>query len=113
METWFNCSFPVLFFESKCRLFSKKEVKNYEPHSSIILCATKIDLREDENTLDKLKDKGQKPVSFKEGCKMAKEIGAFSYCETSSLKGIVSLPFFQYFATQKVSLSLIGAKRGY
>ena len=41
--------------------------------------------------VERLKEKGKKPISFEEGCKMAEEIGAHSYAETSALLGTVNL----------------------
>ena len=61
------------------------------PNTLILLVGTKIDLREDEEMVERLKEKGKKPISFEEGCKMAEEIGAHSYAETSALLGTVNL----------------------
>lgn len=51
----------------------------------MMLIASKVDLREDEVTILRMKRlKNQKPVSTKEGEAMAKRIGAVSYHEYSA-----------------------------
>lgn len=54
----------------------------------IILCGTKIDLREDPIVIARLAGKNAKPVTREEGEAKAKKIGALAYIETSALKGI-------------------------
>jgi Ras-related C3 botulinum toxin substrate 1 len=51
----------------------------------IILVGTKIDLREDAETIKKLKEKNQSPVTAAVGTAMAKDIGAVKYTECSAL----------------------------
>ncbi|KAF2073598.1 hypothetical protein CYY_005087 [Polysphondylium violaceum] len=51
----------------------------------IILCGTKIDLRNDQNTLEKLAQKNQAPITPKQGEELRKQINADIYCECSSL----------------------------
>lgn len=52
-----------------------------------MLIGSKLDLREDEETLERLKEKKLVPVSYEEGLSMAQNIGAISYKEVSSLTG--------------------------
>jgi small GTP-binding protein len=61
------------------------EVNHHCPHTPIILVGTKLDLREDKETLEKLKDKKLQPVTFPQGLAMMKEINAIKYLECSAL----------------------------
>lgn len=40
---------------------------------------TKLDLREDRETIDKLREKRQSPITYPQGIQMAKEINAVRY----------------------------------
>ena len=65
-----------------------KEIATHNPkHSGIILLGTKIDLRDDVDTLNMLSKEGKTPISYQEGQKLAEEIGAIGYLECSSLTG--------------------------
>ena len=61
------------------------EVSHHCPGVPIILVGTKIDLREDEETLMKLKEKKLAPINQTAGLLMAKEIDAAKYVECSAL----------------------------
>ncbi|XP_046710458.1 ras-related C3 botulinum toxin substrate 1-like isoform X1 [Silurus meridionalis] len=61
------------------------EVRNHCPNTPIILVGTKIDLREDKDTVDKLKEKKLTPITYPQGLAMAKEIGSVKYLECSAL----------------------------
>uniref|UniRef100_A0A8D8M0G1 Ras-related protein Rac1 n=1 Tax=Cacopsylla melanoneura TaxID=428564 RepID=A0A8D8M0G1_9HEMI len=61
------------------------EVSHFCPDVPFILVGTKIDLREDQEEIDKLLKKKQSPVLYTEGVSMAKEIGAVKYMECSAL----------------------------
>ena len=50
-----------------------------------MLVGTKIDLREDPDTLNKLAEKHLRPISTGEGVLLAQEIGALAYKECSAL----------------------------
>ena len=63
----------------------KPELAHFCPNVPIILVGTKIDLRDDEETIKQLKSRKQTAISYEEGVKMAKEIGASKYVECSSL----------------------------
>ncbi|KAF0293860.1 Ras-related protein Rac1 [Amphibalanus amphitrite] len=60
-----------------------KEVRHHCPTTPIVLVGTKVDLREDKATLEKLKDR--KPISYPQGLALVKEIGAVKYLECSAL----------------------------
>ena len=46
---------------------------------------TKLDLREDKETNERLRDKRLSPITYPQGLAMAKEIGAVKYLECSAL----------------------------
>ena len=51
----------------------------------IILVGTKLDLREDPNTAEALRQKKMEPVSYEQALTVAKEIKAQKYLECSAL----------------------------
>lgn len=61
------------------------EVKHHCPTTPVILVGTKTDLRDDPDTLTKLKDKRLSAISEVQGQSLAKEIGAVKYLECSAL----------------------------
>lgn len=50
----------------------------------IIIAGTKVDLKNDQRTLQALQQKGVQPISKDQGEALAKRIGAEMYCETSA-----------------------------
>ncbi|KAJ5076568.1 ras-related c3 botulinum toxin substrate 1 [Anaeramoeba ignava] len=72
----------------------KNEVKGCAPkNSKIILIGTKIDLRNNEERINELKEENKKFVTKEEGIEMAKKIKAIKYFECSSFnqKGIETI----------------------
>jgi len=61
-----------------------EELRKAAPDTPFILIGTKIDLRNDEETIKKLQEKGKEPISEKMGKKRAKEIKARLYLECSA-----------------------------
>jgi Ras-related C3 botulinum toxin substrate 1 len=61
------------------------EVSHHCPNTPIVLTGTKLDLREDQETIEKLGAKRQAPITYEQGMQMAKEIGAVKYMECSAL----------------------------
>eukprot|EP01089_Gocevia_fonbrunei_P013864 TRINITY_DN3657_c0_g1_i1.p1 TRINITY_DN3657_c0_g1~~TRINITY_DN3657_c0_g1_i1.p1 ORF type:complete len:201 (+),score=48.84 TRINITY_DN3657_c0_g1_i1:183-785(+) len=61
------------------------ELRHHCPQVPIILVGTKIDLKDDEKTLEDLKKAGQNPISTEQGQKLAQEIKAIKYLECSAL----------------------------
>lgn len=51
----------------------------------IILVGTKLDLRDDPETCDKLRERRLAPITYTQGLQMAKEIKAVKYLECSAL----------------------------
>jgi len=60
------------------------EVRHHCPNTPIILVGTKLDLRSDRATLDKLQEKRLQPIKFEQGLALAKEIDAVKYLECSA-----------------------------
>lgn len=61
------------------------EVSHHCPNTPIILVGTKLDLRDDRETIEKLREKKLAPITFPQGLAMMKEIGAIKYLECSAL----------------------------
>ncbi|XP_048377011.1 ras-related C3 botulinum toxin substrate 1-like isoform X2 [Stegostoma tigrinum] len=62
------------------------EVKQHCPNAPIILVGTKLDLRDDKDTIEKLRERNQAPITHEEGVLIAKEIGAAKFIESSAYK---------------------------
>ena len=56
----------------------------------MILVGTKLDLRDDEKTIEELKEKRLVPITYQQGLQMMEEIGAVKYLECSALTGKVT-----------------------
>lgn len=54
------------------------EVRHHCPNTPIILVGTKLDLRDDKDTIEKLKEKKLSPIIYPQGLAMAKEISQLS-----------------------------------
>ncbi|KAJ5072779.1 hypothetical protein M0811_09476 [Anaeramoeba ignava] len=61
------------------------EIIQFSQNVPFILVGTKLDLKEDEQTIQKLDQKGLSPIDFDSAQKLAKEINAYEYLECSSL----------------------------
>ncbi|XP_063282584.1 ras-related C3 botulinum toxin substrate 1-like [Pelobates fuscus] len=61
------------------------EVDHHCPHTPIILVGTKLDLRDDKKTIEKLKNENKSPISFQQGLTLSKNIGSVKYVECSAL----------------------------
>ncbi|XP_048087486.1 uncharacterized protein LOC125286436 [Alosa alosa] len=61
------------------------EIKHFCPKVPVILVGNKKDLRNDEDTLQKLEERKQEPVKQEEGQEMAICIDAYGYMECSAL----------------------------
>ena len=66
------------------------ELRQHSPNTPIILVGTKLDLRDDQNALLKLKQKNVDPITHAEGQVMADDIFAYAYreCSAKTQKGI-------------------------
>jgi len=74
---------PASFNNVKTKWFL--EVQHHCPDSKIFLIGTKVDLKEDKETLEKLRHNNQSPITQQQGEQMAKEIRALGYMECSAL----------------------------
>lgn len=61
------------------------EITHHSPGIPFILVGTKLDLRSDELTIKRLKERDQHPITYKEGEAVASEVNAFKYLECSAL----------------------------
>lgn len=61
------------------------EIRHYMPHAPIVLVGTKIDLRNNKQLLDRLRDRKETPVMFEEGKDMMERNRLDAYCEVSAL----------------------------
>eukprot|EP01119_Soliformovum_irregulare_P011419 TRINITY_DN284_c0_g1_i1.p1 TRINITY_DN284_c0_g1~~TRINITY_DN284_c0_g1_i1.p1 ORF type:complete len:211 (-),score=40.53 TRINITY_DN284_c0_g1_i1:21-590(-) len=61
------------------------EIRLHCPLVPVILVGSKLDLREDNDTLSRLREKGQEPIYFGEGANLAAQVGAVRYMECSAL----------------------------
>ncbi|KAI8853124.1 P-loop containing nucleoside triphosphate hydrolase protein [Chytridium lagenaria] len=57
-------------------LVSPPSFGTFGPSTPIILVGTKLDLREDREMIEKLREKRMAPITYPQGLQMAKEIGA-------------------------------------
>eukprot|EP01101_Sappina_pedata_P002695 TRINITY_DN1290_c0_g1_i1.p1 TRINITY_DN1290_c0_g1~~TRINITY_DN1290_c0_g1_i1.p1 ORF type:complete len:194 (-),score=47.07 TRINITY_DN1290_c0_g1_i1:15-596(-) len=71
------------------------EAKHNCPDTPIILVGTKTDLRTNDEILQRLAERKQAPISFEQGTKAAKEIGALEYFECSALTQVGLHDMFQ------------------
>jgi small GTP-binding protein len=61
------------------------EIRHHCPDTPIILVGTKLDLREDKETIEKLRDKKLAPITYPQACTLVREIKATKYLECSAL----------------------------
>ncbi|KAJ1981942.1 Rho GTPase protein rac1 [Dimargaris verticillata] len=61
------------------------EIDHHAPNISKILVGTKLDLREDPQTIELLKKKHMAPITYPQGLQCAKDINAVRYLECSAL----------------------------
>lgn len=78
------------------------EISHHAPSTAIVLVGTKLDLREDQATIEKLRDRcaslysrfstvayvcrrRMQPIQYSAGVTMARDIGAVKYLECSAL----------------------------
>jgi len=61
------------------------EIQQHCPNVPMILVGTKLDMREDKETLDRLAEKKLSPISTEQGNQMARDIKAIKFMECSAL----------------------------
>ena len=79
----FSIISPASFENVKAKWFP--EINHHCPNVPMILVGTKIDLREDKETINRLAEKRLAPISHQQGMQLAKEIKAIKYLECSAL----------------------------
>merc|ERR1711920_591130 len=79
----FSVVSPSSFDNVKAKWY--REIQHHAPGTPFILVGTKLDLREDEETLERLREKRLSPVNTEQGQKLAEELGAYKYIECSAL----------------------------
>ena len=60
------------------------EIQHYCKEVPILLVGTKLDLREDEETVAKLRTNQLTPITYPQGLSMANDVGAVKYLECST-----------------------------
>lgn len=66
-------------------------MRHHCPSTPIILVGTKLDLRDDKDTIEKLKEKKLAPITYPQGLALAKEIGK-GFREASGMQRVLALP---------------------
>lgn len=79
----FSVVSPASFENVKAKWFP--EIQHHARNVPFILVGTKLDLRQDEATLERLKEKRLEPITQEMGEALKKEIGAYQYLECSAL----------------------------
>lgn len=79
----FSTISPASFENVRAKWFP--EVSHHCPNTPIVLVGTKLDLRDDPETKQKLQEKALKPITYPQGLSMQKEINAVKYLECSAL----------------------------
>ncbi|EGW10404.1 Rho-related GTP-binding protein Rho6 [Cricetulus griseus] len=62
----------------------RTEILDYCPSTRVLLIGCKTDLRTDLSTLMELSHQKQAPISYEQGCAIAKQLGAEIYLEGSA-----------------------------
>ncbi|KAK0398518.1 hypothetical protein QR680_002631 [Steinernema hermaphroditum] len=79
----FSLTNPASFENVRAKWYP--EVSHHCPNTPIILVGTKLDLREDRDTVERLLERRLAPVTTAQGQAMAREIKAVKYLECSAL----------------------------
>ncbi|KAH8920904.1 putative Rac1 GTP binding protein [Atractiella rhizophila] len=61
------------------------EISHHAPNIPLILVGTKLDLREDPETIQKLRERRMSPIAYQQAAQMARDINAVRYLECSAL----------------------------
>ena len=79
----FSIASPPSFDNVKAKWYP--EIEHHAPNVPIILVGTKLDLREDNKTIESLRMKRMEPVTYEQALTVAREIKAHKYMECSAL----------------------------
>ena len=69
-------------------IYRVPEISYHCPTIPFILVGTKIDLRDDAQTINRLAQRNEKPMTLSDGKKLAMELEAFKYLECSALSRV-------------------------
>jgi len=61
------------------------EINHHAPETTKLLVGTKLDLREDAQTVARLRERRMEPINYAQGLQMQKDIRAVKYIECSAL----------------------------
>ena len=61
------------------------EIIHHCPKAPVVLVGTKVDMRDDKETVRKMKEKKKAPITKAQGLQMAKDISAVKYLECSAM----------------------------
>ena len=89
------------------------EVRHHCLNEPIVLVGTKLDLRNDTETIEKLREKGLKPITYAQGSELAKDIGAGLYLECSAMtqEGLKEV-FDEAVRQVQLAEKVVGGRRG-
>ena len=79
----FSIDSPASFENIRAKWYP--EVSHHCRKVPIVLVGLKLDLRDDKETVERLRKEKLAPITYEQGMKMAKEIRAFKYVECSAL----------------------------
>ncbi|XP_078489011.1 rac4 protein [Ciona intestinalis] len=79
----FSLVSPASYENVRARWFP--EVNHHNPSTPMLLVGTKLDVRDDQEIIAKLREKKLAPITTAQGLQMQKEIGAVKYLECSAL----------------------------
>ena len=79
----YTCTSPSLLPLSLYPTQWYPEVTHHCPKTPIVLVGTHLELREDEETLERLKRQHKTPISYRQGLRLQKKMGAVKYVECS------------------------------
>lgn len=79
----FSITSPASFQNAKDNW--QPEIIRHCPGVPFFLIGTKIDLRDDPDVIERLKERGASPISNAQGINLARDIGAVKYLECSAL----------------------------
>jgi Ras-related C3 botulinum toxin substrate 1 len=103
----FSLCSPSSFENVKTKWYP--EVQQFNPKTPFILVGSKLDLRDNPETIESLKESNLEPISFEQGEALAKELGASKYLECSALSQ-KNLPNVFEEAVKAVFLNAAGGK---
>ncbi|KXX80873.1 Ras-related C3 botulinum toxin substrate 1 [Madurella mycetomatis] len=90
----FSLISPPSFDNVKAKWYP--EISHHAPNVPIVLVGTKLDKREDPETIAKLAEQRMAPISYKQGQACAEEIDAYRYTECSALTQLGLKAVFDY-----------------